>query len=481
MSDWTNPYPRWEILTETDVGAIHDAAMTVLEEVGIAILHEPTRELLAAAGLRSDGERVFFDRLLVEELIALAPPSFELRGRNPERNVTVGGDHMVNCPTGGAPFVTDTEGRRKGNVDDYVKLVQMTQAVPQLHCVDSGIVELLDLPVETRHLDMDYLCIRHSDKPYMTVGATKDTARDCIEMASILFGGRAAIERSPGTIAVINPASPLQWDARMLGSATEFALANQPVIVTPFLMAGATAPIGLAGGMAQWVAETLSGIAILQIVRPGTPVVFGGYLHGTDMRTGQPTLGAPETVLGILAGGQLARRYALPYRGGGAWSSSKVVDAQAGYETAMGMWATMLAGTNFVLHAAGMLEASITIDYEKFAMDVEILRMLERLLFPGMPVDAERLAIDTIREVGPGGMYLAAPDTMAHFRDLYASAMSSTEDVDRWRAKGAKDTARVATEAVQRLLDSYVDPGLDPAIDEALRAFMAERKARAGT
>jgi trimethylamine--corrinoid protein Co-methyltransferase len=253
--------------------------------------------------------------------------------------------------------------------------------------------------------------------------------------------------------------------------------ANQPVIITPFLMAGTTAPVTMAGGLAQWVAETLAGIAIIETIRPGAPAVFGGYLTGTDMVLGQPTQGSPEWSMGILAGAQLARRYGLPFRGGGGWSSSKIVDAQAGYEAVMGLWPVVLAHANFVLHAAGALESTMIVSAEKMVMDFEVLRMFEWMIDPGIPIDEEALALDSIAEVGPGGMFLAAPHTLAHFRDaLYRSDLSSLEDVKLWVERGSRDAAWRANARYRQMLDDYEDPGLDPAIDEALRAFIAKRK-----
>ncbi len=478
MNMWTHRWPRLEILSAEDVAAIDATALRILEEVGHRITYEPTLELLRAAGLTVDRDIVHFDRGFVREAVARAPASFELQARNPAMSFTVGGNHMVNSPTGGAPFLCDLDGgRRPGNVEDYIKLVKVAHASPQIHCVDSGIVETMELPVKTKHLDMDYLVLRYSDKPLMTVGANYQTTRDAVEMAAIVFGGAEAIERAPGVIGVVNPASPLVWDDRMLGSMHALADANQPVIFTPFLMAGTSAPVTLAGGLAQWCAENLAGIAVVQTVRPGCPVVFGGYLTATDMALGQPTLGSPEWSMSILAGAQLARHYGLPFRGGGGWSSAKVVDAQAGYETAMGTWPALLSGTHFMLHAAGALESTMIISVEKMIMDFEVLRMFEWMLDPGLPVSEEALAFEAIAKVGPGGMYLRSPHTRDHFRSaLYRSELASLEDLNLWNQRGAKDTQVRANERYKQMLAAYEDPGIDDAIDEELRAFIARRK-----
>jgi trimethylamine--corrinoid protein Co-methyltransferase len=480
---WTNPWPRLELVSAEGVEAIDAAALRILEEIGHRVTYEPTLELLRGAGLKIDGDIVHFDRGFVREALARAPSSFELRARNPEMNCVVGGNHMVNSPTGGAPFLSDLDGgRRPGNVEDYIKLVKAAHMSPQIHCIDSGIVETMDLPVETRHLDMDYLVMRYSDKPLMTGGTSYETSKDAMEMAAILFGSAGAIEKTPSVIGVVNPVSPLVWDDRMLGSMHALANANQPVIVTPFLMAGTSAPVTMAGGMAHWCAENLAGIAILQTIRPGCPTVFGGYLTATDMALGQPTLGSPEWSMSILAGGQMARYYDLPFRGGGGWSSAKTVDAQSGYETVMGLWPALLSGTNFMLHAAGALESTMIISAEKMIMDFEVLRMFEWMLDPGLPVNEETLAFEASAEIGPGGMFLSATHTLTHFRSaLYRSELASLEDVNLWNERGAKDTQVRANERYKQMVANYEDPGLDEAIDEELQEFMARRKSEIKT
>jgi trimethylamine--corrinoid protein Co-methyltransferase len=263
----------------------------------------------------------------------------------------------------------------------------------------------------------------------------------------------------------------------MLGSMHAMANANQPVIVTPFLMAGTSAPATMAGGMAQWCAENLAGIAIIQTIRPGCPVVFGGYLTATDMALGQPTMGGPEWAMGILAGAQMARHYDLPFRGAGGWSSAKTVDAQSGYESVMGIWPALLSGTNFMLHAAGALESTMIISAEKMIMDFEILRMFEWMLDPGLPVSDDTLAFDTIAKEGPGGMFLGSAHTATNFRSsLYRSEFASLEDVNLWNERGAKDAQVRANERYKQMLADYEDPGLDDAIDAELQEFIARRK-----
>jgi trimethylamine--corrinoid protein Co-methyltransferase len=469
---------RYDILSGEDVEVIHEQAMTILEEIGIDFLHERARELFRQAGMKVDEERVRFDREFVLEQVGRAPSSFQVQARNPANTVTIGGDHMVTAPVYGPPFVTDLEsGRRGATIQDFTNFDRMTQATPQLHCAGGTTVEPEDLPLATRHLDMLYSHARWTDKPFMGSVISAESARDSIEMAAIVLGGREAIEATPALLALVNVNSPLRYDDRMLGALLEYAAANQPVVVTPFLMAGAMSPMGLAGTIAQQTAEALAGIALIQLLRPGAPCIYGSFLTNTDMQSGSPAFGTPESAMGILASAQMARRYGLPFRGGGALTSAKVPDAQAAYESLMCMWPTVLAGTHFVLHAAGWLESALLASYEKFVIDVETLRMFEWILDRGIPVDGEGLAMDALREVGPGGHFLGAEHTLRHYRTgFYRPLISSTDNYDRWHRRGGLTVDRVASQKWQEMLADYEDPGIDPAVDEQLQAFIAVRK-----
>jgi trimethylamine--corrinoid protein Co-methyltransferase len=475
---WRNRLARYDILSGEDVDVIHEHAMTILEEIGIDFLHERARDLFREAGMRVEEERVRLDREFVLEQVGRAPSSFQVQARNPANTVTIGGDHMVTAPVYGPPFVTDLEnGRRGATIQDFTNFDRLVQATPQLHCAGGTTVEPEDLPLASRHLDMLYSHARWTDKPFMGSVISAENARDSIEVAAIALGGREAIESTPALLALVNVNSPLRYDDRMLGALLEYAAANQPVLVTPFLMAGAMSPMGLAGTIAQQTAEALAGIALIQLVRPGAPCIYGSFLTNTDMQSGSPAFGTPESALGILASAQMARRYGLPFRGGGALTSSKVPDAQAAYESLMCMWPTVLAGTHFVLHAAGWLESALLASYEKFVIDVETLRMFEWILHRGIPMDEEGLAMEALREVGPGGHFLGAEHTLRHYRTgFYRPLISSTDNYDRWHRRGELTVDRVAARKWQEMLADYEDPGVDPAVDEQLQAFIARRK-----
>ena len=479
---WTNPFKPYDILSADQVEAIHEQAMTILEEIGVDFLHEQARDVFKREGMAIDGDRVRFDRAFVLEQAAKAPETFELQARNPVRNVILGGNHVVTAPVYGPPFITDLErGRRGATIEDFNNFDKLAQAIDQIHCAGGTTVEPEDLPLGTRHLDMLYSHLRWTDKPFMGSVISADNARDTIEMASIALGGRDKIEQTPAVISLINVNSPLRYDDRMLGALLEYAAAGQPVIVTPFLMAGAMSPMGLAGTVAQQTAEALAGIALIQLIRPNTPCVYGSFLTNTDMQSGSPAFGTPESAMGILASAQMARRYKIPFRGGGALTSSKGPDAQAAYESMMCMWPTIMGGVHFILHAAGWLESALLASYEKFIIDVEQLRMFEWILERGLPVDEESLAMDAIREVGPGGHFLGAEHTLRHYRTgFYRPWISTTENFDRWNRMGAKPVEQVAAEKWKQILAEFPDPGIDPAVDEQLTEFIAKRRVEIG-
>jgi trimethylamine---corrinoid protein Co-methyltransferase len=465
------------ILSEDALDAIHSQAMTILEEIGTEVVHEPALEMLARLGQKVDGTRVCFDREFVMEQLKLAPSQVTVRGRNPERAVTFGGGTLCMLPPGGSPFVADRErGRRDGMYGDHVEVVKMTQATPLLRAGQSGACEAGDVPETSRHLDLDYSWVRYSDKPYVAYGTSGPRARDSVELAAISRGGRAAIESEPAIIGIVNPNSPLVWDFLMVDAMWAWAEANQPIAMTPFLLAGATAPVSAAAGLTLQVAEALSGVAIAQAIRPGVACFFGSFFSGVDMRSGGPSLGMPESVLGSLAGGQLARRYGLPFRGGGGLTSANALDAQAATESAMSLWGTFLSGCDLVLHAAGWLEGGLTCSFEKLALDLEVLRMFERLR-AGLDVGAEELALETIREEGPGGIFLAAPHTLEHFREwVFMSPLFRSQAHPTWLKQGAAETPEVATAEWKKLLASWEDPGIDDAIEAELQEYMARRK-----
>ncbi len=453
---WRNRL-RLDVLSEEQAEAIHDAGLRLLEEVGVRVSFEPALHRLREAGCAVEGDLVRLDRGFVAEQLALAPRSFTVHGRNPERSIVVGGEHLSLAPTGGAPFVLDPErGKRPPTAEDHATFVRLTHAVPVFHLNESGIVEPADLPVESRHLDMDLDVLRWSDKPYFPVGATYEAARDCVDLAAIAFGGREAIAERPVMLAIVNPISPLTYDDRMAGSLVAYAEGGQPVVLMPFTFAGGTAPLALAGSLAQIVAEVLAGVCLVQLVRPGCPVVMGGAVSELDLHSGQPRYATAFHGLAMLAAGQMARRLGLPFRGGGGFTGSPAPDVRAMQESLMALWPALLSGPHVILHAAGWIEGSLATSAEKLAQDVAALQVFERLLAAEIAVDEEGLALEAFREVGPGGTFLGAAHTLRHFREAVAEQAPEPLPWQAW-------------------LERYEDPGMDPAVEQELREFVARR------
>jgi trimethylamine---corrinoid protein Co-methyltransferase len=465
-----------QLLTFEQEELVHEHAMRILEEIGVDVLHEHGRKLFESAGQEVDGERVRLDRAFVMEQVSKAPRTFQLLARNPANTVEVGGGTPLWMGVGGPPFLSDLdEGRRAGTLEGHDTIIKLTQAASPLNCAQTGACEPTKMDVHTRHLDMEYSTLRWCDLPYTTYGTSGPKARDGIEMARIVHGGDLGDRTA--LMGVVNSVSPLIWDFRMVDALIAWAESNQATIVTPFLLGGATASVSVAGGLAQQVAEALSGVALVQLVRPGAPCLYGSFFQATDMRTGAPALGTPESIFGVFGGAQLARRYGLPFRGGGGLCSSNAVDAQAAAESAFMLWATVLAGTDVVLHAAGWLEGGLTASLEKFALDVELLEQFA-IQQRGIGFSDEELAFDALKEVGPGGLWLAAEHTMNHFKEWqYISPLFITQDFTTWKAAGAEETAARANRRWKQLLASYEDPGIDPDVDAELHAFIDRRKA----
>ena len=380
-----NELPRYEILDEFSMQELDRGWRRIVSELGVDFgtseAHEPTVALLEAAGQRVEGQLVKFDPDWILEQVAKAPREFELQARNPEQNIHVGGKHMAFGAVYGCPFVRRGLERREAMYEDFENLVKLAQSFPELDTPGGTICEPGDKALDSRHLDMVYALLTLSDKPFMGSVTSGPNAEDTIAMAEMVFG-RESLEQTPAIISLINVNSPLRYDERMLEALHAYAHANQAMVITPFLLMGAMSPVSVAASLAQQVAEALAGIALVQTIRPGCPVVFGSFLSNTDMQSGSPSFGTPESAIGLLCTGQIARHYGLPFRGGGALTSSQTVDAQAAYEAAMTLWPTFLAGTNFVMHSAGWLESGLVSCYEKFIVDVELLRMLHHVFQP---------------------------------------------------------------------------------------------------
>ncbi|HEY1627922.1 MAG TPA: trimethylamine methyltransferase family protein [Streptosporangiaceae bacterium] len=475
-----NKMPRYEILSADAIAVLDRGWRRIVSEIGIQFAKPEAVELFAKAGQKVDGEVVYLDPDFVLEQVAKAPPEFDMQARNPANNVHIGGDQMVFGAVYGCPFVRDGDVRRDATLQDFRNLASLSQAFPELDSAGGVICEPNDAPLDSRHLDMTYALATLTDKIYMGNVVSGPNAADTIAMTSILFGGRDVIERTPALVSLINCNSPLRWDDRMLDAMFEYCAAGQPCVMTPFLLMGAMSPVTVPAALTQQLAEALSGIALSQLIRPGCPVIFGSFLSNIDMQSGSPSFGTPESALGLLCTGQLARHYGLPFRTGGGLNSSQVPDAQSAYEALMTLLPTFLAGTNFVMHAAGWLEGGLVSCYEKFIIDIELLRML-RVEFTPLEIDEASLAFGAHEEVGHGGHFLGAAHTMERFRDcFYRPLLSSTSNFDRWLRLGAKDTAARASEIWKAKLESFEPPPLDDAIRAELDDFVTRRRRELG-
>ncbi|HET8727692.1 MAG TPA: trimethylamine methyltransferase family protein [Alphaproteobacteria bacterium] len=467
----------YEVLTEEGLQIIEHNADTVLEEIGIEFKDDPeTLELWKGAGADVQGSRVRFPRGLVRSLVKTAPATFTQHARNPDRSVQIGGNATVFAPVYGPPFVrTLDEGRRYATIEDFRNFVKLAYMTPVMHHSGGTVCEPVDLPVNKRHLDMVAAHIRYSDKPFMGSVTAPERAADTVEMAKIVFGAEF-VDRNCVLISLINANSPMVWDSVMLGALKTYARAGQATIVTPFILAGAMAPVTAAGVLTQTLAESMTGMALAQLVRPGAPVVFGSFASSISMQSGAPTFGTPEPALVLYGAAQLARRLGVPFRSGGSLCGSKVPDAQAAYESAHTLLPTMLGGVNFVLHSAGWLEGGLVSSYEKFIMDADQLGMMQ-VFAEGVDLSENGQALSAIREVGPGSHYLGCAHTQANFEHaFYRSSIADNNSFEQWQAEGEKDAARRANALWKKMLADYQPPPLDPAVDEALEAFIAGKK-----
>jgi trimethylamine---corrinoid protein Co-methyltransferase len=481
---YRNPYKPIEVLSADQLEAVHNTSLRILEEHGMEFLDDEALGLLKAAGadVRADDKIVRFDRGLVMESIAKAPTEVKLHARNPERSLTFGGNHINFGTVASAPNVNDLDrGRRPGNYEDYCDLLRLTQSLNIVQFISGYPVEPADLPAPTRHLDAHYAAITLTDRLWHPYSLGKQRISDALEMIRIARGfiSKEQLQREPSLFSIVNSNSPRRLDGPMIQGLLEMSRHGQPVVLTPFTLSGAMAPATIAGALAQQNAEALAGIALIQIAASGAPCMYGGFTSNVDMKTGAPAFGTPEYTRAALAGGQLARKYKIPYRSSNACAAN-AVDAQAAYESEMSIWGAVMGYANMVLHGAGWMEGGLVASFEKLIVDAEMLQMMGEFLQP-IVVDDDSLALDAIAEVGPGGHFFGAQHTLAHYETaFYAPIVSDWRNFETWREAGAVDAAHKANAIWKQLLADFQPPPLDPAIDEALKAFIAKRKEQGG-
>jgi trimethylamine---corrinoid protein Co-methyltransferase len=478
---FTNRMPRFEPLSDEALATIDAGVDRLAAEVGVQFDHPRALELFRDAGQTVDGAVVHFDRGFLRRTAALAPSEFRLRARNGARDLVVGGDHMVFGPAQGPPFVRVDGTRRDGTMADLEALLRLTHGCEALDTPGRNILEPNDVPLDVRHLVRALAAIRLTDRVWAGEPSSESTANDCLELASIVFGGRDAIEAEPVLFANCNVNSPLRFDLRMLEGILTYAAAGQAVIVTPFLLMGAMAPVSVPAALVQQTVEALAGIALVQLVRPATPCVIGSFLSSTDMKSGSPAFGGPESAVGLYASGQIARRLGLPWRsGGGTLTASPAVDYQAGYEAMNTLQAAFLAGANVCWQSAGWLEGGLVTSFEKFVADCELLDLLLHQ-FAALEVDDDSLAFGAHVEVGQGGHFFGAEHTLARFRDCFwRPTVATTENHDRWTRNGSLDHAARASARWRELLELYEQPPLEESVEAEAVEYVERRAAELG-
>ena len=474
-----NPYKPIEVLDEEAVELIHDASLRILERIGLQIVSDEARAMMVAHGARVDQKTgyVCMDRELVLEKIATVPAEFTLHARNPACNSTYGGNLINFTMVASPPNSSDLQrGRRPGNFEDYCRFLKLGQSFNVVAALAGYPVEPIDLPVHTRHLDAYLAFITLTEKPWHAYSLGNGKVEDALEMICIARGiDKAQLRREPSITTVVNTNSPLKVDKPMIEGALLMAAHGQPVVVTPFTLAGAMSPITLAGALAQQNAEALGVIAIIQMASPGAPVMYGGFTSNVDMKSGAPAFGTPEYAKAVLAGGQLARRYRFPYRTSNV-NSSNCVDAQAAWESEMSLWSSVMAHGNMIKHSGGWLEGGLCASFEKFIIDMEMAQMMVEMLAP-IEVTEKTLALDAIREVGAGGHFFGTSHTMERYHDaFYAPIVSDWSNFETWQEKGEQTATQRANALYREVLDHYQPPPLDPGIREQLEAYVAERR-----
>lgn len=476
-------FPPTAIVSADELEAIHNASLTILEEIGMDILNAEARDILTAAGatLEPGTIRIRIDRALIAQAIATCPAQFTLHARNPAHDIEVGGNFVAFSLMGSAPNSNDMDrGRRPGSRADFQDFIKLGQSFNIVHTMAGYPVEPVDIHASVRHLDCLSDMVRLSDKSFHAYSLGQARIRDGIEIARIARGiPHDQLDREPSLVTVINSSSPLRLDDPMCNGIIEMARRGQVVIMTPFTLAGAMAPVTIAGALAQQNAEALMGMTLGQLVRPGAPVIYGGFTSNVDMKSGAPAFGTPEYMKAAIVGGQLARRYNVPYRSS-AVCAANTVDAQSAYETVFSLWGAIMGGGNFIKHAAGWMEGGLSCSYEKLILDIDLLQMVAEFLIP-LTINDDTLALDAVREVGPGGHYFGAAHTRARYRDaFYAPIISDWRNFESWQEAGSPTAMDKANRLWKEVLAAYTAPALDPAISEELTSFVERRRGEGG-
>ncbi len=475
------PFAPTDVASQEQIELIHDGSMRVLEQIGIDVLLPKAREMMVAAGATANGERVCFGRETIMELISHVPSQFTLHARNPAHNFKVGAQYVNFGTVASAPNTNSLDGgRRPGNQQDFQTFLKLMQSLNIMHFTSGYPVEPVDLHPSVRHLHCLSDCVTLTDKVFHCYSLGQQRNLDALEITRIGRGVSAEqFAKEPSLFTIINSNSPLKLDDYMLQGIIEMSSRNQPVVLTPFTLAGAMAPVTIAGALVQQNAEALAGIAFTQIVNKGAPAVYGGFTSNVDMKSGAPAFGTPEYVLAAQISGQLARHYNMPFRSSNVCAANSV-DAQAGYESTMALWGAISGGSNFVMHGAGWMEGGLSASFEKMMVDADLLQMMASYM-KGVEISEEALGLDAILDVGPGGHFFGTPHTMARYKDaFYSPLISDWRNFESWTEAGSPSAVQKANTVYKKLLEEYTMPPLEAASKEELDTFVAHRLEQGG-
>jgi len=475
-----NRLPPIEIISADQVESIHQHSLNLLRDIGIRIDSAEARSILREnhCSVDESNRMVKFEPEVIDEMLQLLPNKFSVRARDPKKNLTLGGNNIVYCSTTGPAFASDLDrGRRPGNYQDMCSFIKLVHSANIIHHEGGNGIEPLELPVQTRYLDMMLAQCTLTDKTWHPLWKnTQARALDVCEMSRISLGStRTEMEQYPGLVVGITMNTPLVLDEEIADGLMEFARWGQPCGIASFPLAGSMAPATMAGSLIIQNAEVLAGFMLVQSVRPGCPVLYGNFSTNVDLKSGAPAFGTPEHAKGAQAAAQMARRYGVPFRSSNT-SGSNAADGQAVYENMMSLWGTVMGHTNLVRHAAGWLEGGLTCSFEKFILDVEMLQSMTEYLQP-LVIDATTFDLDVVRDVGPGGHFLGSPDTMRRYKDaFYQPILSDWQTFEAWTESGSKSATQRANEVWKRLLQEYEKPYMDESIEEELTSYVARRK-----
>lgn len=473
-----------ELLNAEQMDQLHDASLRVLSEAGIRVMGDNVLDLFETAGAIIDRDEMIIriDESIVKAALKTVPSEFTLTPRNPEKQIILGGNNMNFSLVAGPPFVHDQiNGRRPGNHTDYCNFVKLAHYFNVISILGNQVMAPVEMPANSRHLDTYLANLTYSDLSFHCTAIGRGRALDGINMMAISRGISVEdMKSSPGLMTIISVNSPRLLDEAMADGLVAMAEHNQPVAITPFTLMGAMTPVTLPAALAQQNAEALFGVVLTQLVNPGAPVMYGSFTSNVDMKSGAPAFGTPENTKANIVGGQLARRYGIPYRTSNA-NASNVVDLQAAYETMMSTWGAVLGGANIVYHAAGWLEGGLTASYEKFILDIEIIQNMIAFMQP-MKFDSDELGLETIKSVPTGGHFFGTDHTMARYETaFYKPLLSDWTNYENWEAAGAKTALDRATALWQQALREYQEPVLPDDRKEALDTYVRHRREEIGS